>query len=74
MRILKYAPRQARRRAATSKRANPKLALASKFPTFQELGVRAIKLLFRYEQYYMFINMSRYISSDNKEADLENPL
>jgi len=30
----------------------------SGYPTYQDLEVRAIKLLSRYDQCYMFINMS----------------
>jgi len=38
------------------------------YRTYQELEVGAIKLLFRYDQCYMVINMPRKFSSDNEEA------
>jgi hypothetical protein len=42
------------------------------YATNRELEVRAIKLLFRHDQCYVFVNMSRDICSDNKEAGFEN--
>jgi len=36
--------------------------------TNQELEVGAIKLLFRYDQCYMVINMPRKFASDSEEA------
>jgi len=40
----------------------------SGYATNQELEVGAIKLLFRYDQCYMVINMPRKFASDSEEA------
>jgi hypothetical protein len=43
----------------------------SGFTTSQELEISGIKLLFRYDQCYRFIDISRYFSSDNRRRGPE---
>jgi hypothetical protein len=38
----------------------------SGYATYQELEISGIKLFFRYDQCYTFIDISRYISSDTR--------